>query len=231
MIFEGFPPEAFIFFKDLKKNNNKTWFDGHKSIYENCVKEPMIRFIMNMGEELYKFAPQFIADPRANGSLYRIYRDTRFSNNKEPYKTHAAANFWHGGGTKHNCAGYYFHFDDAEYMIAGGIYMPETQNLNRIRRYIASRPEEFRDIISHKQFRKDFGEIRGESLSRPPKGFPKDHPMIQYLKMKQYLVYIEGKVKKETFLSPKIFEQTVRLFKSMTQLIAFLNRGIGLEHD
>ncbi len=230
MIFEGFPPEAFTFFRGLKNNNNKKWFDGHKSMYEEAVKEPMIRFIMNMGEELYRFAPNFIADPRMNGSLYRIYRDTRFSKNKEPYKTHSAATFWHADGRKHNCAGYYFHFNDREFMIGGGIYMPETMNLSKIRRYIAARPEEFRDIITERQFKKNFGEIWGESLSRPPKGFPKDHPMIQYVKMKQYLVLVEGKVQRDIFQTRKIFDYTVSLFQSMTPFIAFLNRGIGLEH-
>ena len=228
MIFEGFPKEANTFFKNLKNNNNKTWFQANKETYENSVKKPMLHFIMDMGEALVKFAPDFIADPRINGSMYRIYRDTRFSKSKIPYKTHVAAIFWHNEGSKHGSAGYYIHFDDIKFFIGGGIYMPESAGLSKIRRYITAHPDEFKKIITNRKFKSVFGEIQGESLLRPPRGFDPNHPMIDFLKMKQYLVSVDGKTSK-LFQSREILDYTISTFITMTPFIAFLNKGLGLK--
>ena len=131
MAFQGFPEEGVQFLRDLRKNNSKTWFDAHRTTYETCCKEPMFDFVRGIGEGLKKIAPRMVADPRINGSVYRINRDIRFSKIKIPYKTNVASIFWPEGGAKHGSAGYYFHLEPEKVVIAGGLYAPEAPALHR----------------------------------------------------------------------------------------------------
>ena len=183
--FPGFPPAALTFLADLRRHNNRRWFQARKDIYEQSVKAPMIELIHRIGEAFPRFAPEMVADPKV--SLYRIYRDTRFSPDKSPYKTHAAAVFPVRGLPKNSGPGLYFHIAPDEVLIGGGIYMPDSSVLRTVRERIAASPHEFRAIVESSRFRKAFDELEGEQLKTMPKGFSVDHPAAEYLRYKQFL--------------------------------------------
>ena len=183
--FSGFPKEGIRFLRDLKKNNDRDWFQERKAVFEECVKAPMTELVLALGEDLEKLAPQYLIDPKK--AIYRIYRDTRFSNDKTPYKTHIAASFTHKALAKHASACFYFHLSPEEILMGGGVYMPGPGELLTLRRHIAEDPGAYHNIVSAKPFQRYFGEVTGEKLSRPPKGFAADHPAIETLKQKQFL--------------------------------------------
>jgi uncharacterized protein (TIGR02453 family) len=227
MHFEGFSRKGTRFLADLRQNNSKAWFDEHRDIYDEHVKEPMLAFVRDAGVEFQKFAPKIIADPRINGSIYRIYRDVRFSRNKLPYKTHVAAIFWPEGGAKHGSACYYIHLEPEKVMIGGGLYMPESAVLQNVREALAEHHDKFRKLLRASAFKKAFGEMYGESLKRPPRGFDKEHPAIELIKQKQFLASVDRKTDGVVY-SRKILTETMRLFKALTPFNEFLNSAIGL---
>src|SRR5438105_9556659 len=181
--FSAFPQESLHFLRALKRNNNREWFQEHKSIYEQHIKQPMADLIDALAGEFQQFAPEMVASTKV--SAYRIHRDTRFSKNKAPYKTHVAAVFPHSGLGKHEGAGFYLHIAPSELLIGGGLYMPLPEDLNSVRRYIAENPERFLAIVEGRKFRRTFGQLGGQQLSRVPRGFPADHLAMNYLKYKQ----------------------------------------------
>src|SRR5262245_41253001 len=129
--FSAFPKEGLRFLRSLKRNNNREWFLEHKSIYEEVVRQPMEDLVLALAADFSKFAPELVATPKT--SIYRIYRDTRFSKDKSPYKTHVAAVFPRKGFEKHEGAGLYLHLAPSELLIAGGVYMPFPDDLRAIR--------------------------------------------------------------------------------------------------
>jgi uncharacterized protein (TIGR02453 family) len=220
--FAGFPKEGLAFLRSLKRNNNREWFQEHKSIYENVVKQPMSELVEALAVDFEKFAPEMLASPKA--SVYRIYRDTRFSKDKTPYKTHAAAVFPHRVLEKHGGAGFYLHISTTELLIGGGVYMPLPEDLNAIRRHIEENPKSFIKIVESKKFRQMFGALGGEQLSRVPRGFTADHPAADYLRHKQYLA---GRtMKAESATSPDFYRTVIETFKGMVPMIRFLNEPV-----
>ncbi len=217
-----FPKEGLQFLRSLKRNNNREWFLEHKSIYEARVKKPMEDLIQAMAEEFATFAPEMVASPKA--SAYRIYRDTRFSKDKSPYKTQVAAIFPRAGLSKHEGAGYYLHISPTELLVGGGLYMPLPEDLNGIRKHIAENPKKFLGIVADRRFRKLFGTIEGEQLSRVPRGFPVDHPAAQYLKYKQFLA--SRTFEPGTSTQPGFHRLVVDTFKAMLPFIRFLNEPL-----
>ena len=181
----AFPAEGLRFLRQLKRNNNRDWFAANKPVYEEFVRTPMAELVIAIGEELRRFAPEIVADPKR--SVYRIYRDTRFSKDKTPYKTHIAAIFPVRGLPKNSGPGLYFHISPEEVLIAGGLYMPEPEVLRAVRERIAAKRKQFTAIVESRNFRKAFGELEGEQLKTMPKGFSADHPAAQYLRFKQFL--------------------------------------------
>ena len=168
--FTAFPKEGLAFLRSLKRNNNREWFQEHKSIYEDVVKQPMSDLVESLAVDFEKFATEIVASPKA--SVYRIYRDTRFSKDKTPYKTHAAAVFPHRALEKHGGAGFYLHISTTELLIGGGVYMPWPEDLNAVRSHIAENAEAFIEIVQSKKFRKMFGALGGgltrlHALARP----------------------------------------------------------------
>src|SRR5437667_8143871 len=143
--FSAFPREGIQFLRSLKRNNNREWFQEHKSIYEIHVKRPVNDLIEAVAEEFEKFAPEMIAAPKA--SAYRIYRDTRFSKDKSPYKTHVAAVFPRAGLGKHEGAGFYVQIAPGELLVGGGLYMPLPEDLNAVRNHIANNSKSFLNIV------------------------------------------------------------------------------------
>jgi uncharacterized protein (TIGR02453 family) len=222
--FNGFPKEGLAFLKALKRNNNRPWFEKHKSDYENYVKLPVQCLISDLEIPFRGFGPEFDLNPKR--SIFRIYRDVRFSKDKRPYKTHVAAHFVLRGKPKGiSGSGYYLHIEPGEIYLGAGIYMPESDQLKKIRRAIAENPKEFLAIISKPDFKKTFGEMEGEKLVRVPAGYPADHPLAEYLKHKHFLVGLT--VPDYRCLKPVFVKEVARVFQKASPLVGFLNRAIG----
>jgi len=184
-------PALFKFLRKLKVNNDRDWFNEHKNIYEKAVKEPLLDFIADFAPHLASISPHFLAIPKANGgSLFRIYRDIRFSKNKDPYKTHAAVQFRHSAGKNVHAPGFYLHLEPGSVFLAMGLWQPEMGVLTDVRRAIAEQPERWSEIISEKPFSTNF-RMEGSSLKRAPKGFGPDHPLIDELKKKDFIAVHE----------------------------------------
>ena len=183
-----FGPELFAFLTDLRNNNNREWFQANKGRYQSDVLEPLQTFVADFGTRLHDISPHFVADPRqTGGSIFRIYRDVRFSKDKTPYKTHAAVHFRHGTGKDVHGPGYYLHLEPTNVYVGGGIWHPDPQMLGGIRDAIVANPARWQRILSDKQFAARF-HLEGESLKRPPKGYDPDHPLIEDLKRKDFIV-------------------------------------------
>jgi len=219
--FDGFPQAAIRFLKQLKKNNNREWFQQHKSEYDNFVKLPMQSFIAALRVSMETIAPEIDIHPTRN--IFRIYRDTRFGNDKTPYKTNVAAVF-HLHGHWQESAGYYVHIEPGAIYIGGGIYMPTNDQLKLIRSAISDRAREFCSIVESKSFKLKFGTLEGEKLKRAPLGFPHDHPSIEWLKHKSYYAGVDWN-EKECF--ERTFVQKVtRIYGDLLPLIRFLNSAL-----
>jgi uncharacterized protein (TIGR02453 family) len=219
--FAGFPPEGIRFLRQLKANNNREWFAAHKEEYVEFVRLPMESLLAALSGPLEKVAPEMHVDPKK--SMFRIYRDTRFSRNKEPYKTHVAA-IIHPKGHWEESAGLYLHIEPGEVYLGGGIYMPDGGQMKKIRGAIASKPKEFLEIVGGKRFAKAFGALQGDRLSRAPLGYLPDHPMIEWLKWKQYFVAVEWK---EKAASGKDFVRRVAdVYAEMMPLVNFINGAL-----
>ena len=217
-----FPQAGLNFLKSLKRNNDREWFQKHRPVFEESVKLPMIRLIEALAKEFEEFAPEIQASPKT--SLFRIYRDTRFSRDKRPFKSHVAASFSVRGLDRHEGAGFYFHIAPTELWIGGGIYRPATDELRWVRDHIAENYERLEKIVDARQFRRLFGALAGEQSSRMPRGYPKDHPAEHYLRHKDLLAARElapGEATKPNFL-----KTLVESFQSMHPLIRFLNEPI-----
>src|SRR2546425_12663512 len=152
--FSAFPGQGLQFLRSLKRHNNREWFQRHKTIYEQQIKEPMTELIAALAQDFQQFAPEMLASPKI--SAYRIHRDTRFSKNKSPYKTHVAAVFPRSGLGKHEGAGYYLHVAPTELLIGGGLFMPLPEDLNAIPSHIAGKTGTFISILEGPAFRRLF---------------------------------------------------------------------------
>ena len=220
--FEGFPPETLKFLRQLKRNNNREWFLAHKDVYELKVKAPMTELVLALGPVMQQSAPEFVVNPKR--AIYRIYRDIRFSADKTPYKTHIAAIFVPRDIPKKSGACLYFHIEPAEALIAGGLYMPDPATLRTVRQHIAANWEELLSITNHRNFRKLFGNLQGDRLVRPPRGYPADHPAIDVLRQKQF--FVSHTEPAELAEGQKLFPRLLLLFSAMIPLVRFLNKPL-----
>jgi len=222
--FEGFPREGIQFLKRLKRNNNRSWFEKHKGEYESFVKLPMQSLIAALKPCFEKFAPEYDVNPKR--SMFRVYRDVRFSKDKTPYKTHVAAHFVLRGKPKGiEGSGYYLHIEPGEVFIGGGIYMPDGDQVKRIRRAIAEQPDRFLSIIRGRAFKRRFGELEGDKLKRVPPGYDQDHSLAEWLKLKQFFVGAEWP---EAVCSKRSFvDEVAKAFEEATPLVRFLNEAMG----
>jgi uncharacterized protein (TIGR02453 family) len=177
-------PEGLKFLRNLAKNNDREWFNERKGVYESELKEPMLAIVRKVTDAMTSFAPDHVRP--AEKSLFRIYRDTRFSHDKRPYKTHVAAWWSHMGMEKTSGAGYYFQISPAGVVIAAGAYMPEKEQLAAIRHWMLENHVAFRKLLNRPAVKKTFSEFEGEALTRPPKGFPCEHPAMDLIKQKQW---------------------------------------------
>jgi uncharacterized protein (TIGR02453 family) len=216
-------PEGLKFLRSLAKNNDREWFTPRKAIFEAELKEPMLTIVRKVTDAMIDFAPNHVRP--AEKSLFRIYRDTRFSNDKRPYKTHVAAWWSHQGLEKTSGAGYYFHISAKEVIVAAGAYMPEKDQLSAIRHWLLENHVEFRKILEKLAVRKAFKEFEGEKLSRPPKGFPKDHPALDLIQCRQW--GLSATLPAETALKPTLAATIVRYFQLAAPMVDALNTPIA----
>lgn len=220
--FRGFPPETVKFLRQLKRNNNRPWFQAHKTDFEEKVKQPLVDLVTALGGAMHGFAPEMVTDPKR--SIFRIYRDTRFSPDKTPYKTHLAAHFTAAGVGKHVGAGLYFHLDPDELLVGGGVYMPPAPELRLIRNHIAHHAEELRRILRNSTFKRIYGGLQGDQLTRPPKGFPPDHPELDLLRYKQFVAWFERPP--AVAETPRLFPLLIEAFVALLPLVRFINAGL-----
>ncbi len=221
--FNGFPKEGLSFLRRLKRNNRRDWFTTHKGEYEEFVKAPMQSLIASLRPHVERFAPEYDLNPRT--AIFRIYRDTRFSNDKTPYKTHIAAHFVLRGAPKGFLgSGYYLHVEPGEAYVGAGIYMPESDQLKKIRAAIDRHPDSFRAIISSPAFRRRFGKLEGNSLQRMPKGYSDDHPMGEWLRLKQFFAGVSMPEAKA--LRPSFVKDIAAVCEAATPLVRFLNDAL-----
>jgi uncharacterized protein (TIGR02453 family) len=217
-----FSPHALSFLRALKRHNDREWFKARKGDYEQLLRTPMIAVIERLAADFRTFAPDLVASPQA--SLYRIYRDTRFSENKAPLKTHVAAVFPTRGLAKHQGAGLYFEVSPAGVWAGGGMYAPDTSQLHAVREHIATNVKRLRAIVESPAFRRSVGALDGERLQRVPRGFAKDHEAAEFLKYRQFLV---GREFPASFAcSPRFYPGVLDVFRHVAPLTRFLNEPL-----
>jgi len=221
--FPGIPHEGIQFLRDLKENNEREWFQPRKAVYDEKLRGPLLELVGALNEDLQRFAPDYRTEP--SKAVYRIYRDTRFRDDKTPYKTHAAASFHHRSLGKHVSGGFYFHFSPTEFLVGGGLWRPGPKELLAIRRRISADPASLRSILANKSFKKLLGELSGEQLKRPPKGFSADDPALDLLLHKQFLA--GSQLDPELIESPKAVNEISKRFEAIHPLVEFLNAAIA----
>ncbi|MDH3440750.1 MAG: DUF2461 domain-containing protein [Gammaproteobacteria bacterium] len=221
-----FKPETVKFLHELKANNNRDWFNANKSRYEEDVLDVALRFIQSMQDPLAEFAPRFTAIPkRMGGSLMRVYRDTRFSKNKAPYKTNIGIQFRHEQAKDVHAPGYYVHIDPEQVFLGAGMWRPASDALRGIRERIAEKPAEWVRTRDDKKFKRHF-RLGGEMLSRPPRGFDKEHPEIEDIKRKDFIAIKEMSL--EEALHPRFQQKVETAFKSASAYMEFLCKAVNV---
>ena len=214
-----FDKGLFDFLSELKSHNDRDWFNKNKQRFEQDIKEPFLDFISDAGPQLRKISKSIVADPRpVGGSLFRIYRDVRFSKDKSPYKTHAAAHFQSGGKGVHG-PGYYLHLEPGECFIGGGMWQPEPKVLQEIRDRIVEKPNEWKKArvnLSHPE----------DALKRPPRGFDPDHPYIEDIKRKSFTT--GTKLTNKQVLSDDFMKTFIAGCKEIAPLMQFLAASAGV---
>lgn len=218
--FPGFSPDAVKFLRALKRNNRRDWFQPRKEKYESVIKAPMLEFVACLNEEFARFAPAYVTPPEK--AVYRIYRDTRFSPDKTPYKTHIAAIFPRNSAVKREGAVFYLHFTEKELLGFGGVWGPDRDELMAYRTLLRDNHEEFEAILKDQSLRKLVGGLQGEQLSRMPKGFPVDHPAGRLLRQKQW--YLESTLSIGLLTTPRVVPELAKRFAVMAPMVEFLNR-------
>ncbi len=219
-----FTPEALKFLRGLKRHNDRAWFEPRKAIYELELKAPMLALIEEVNHALADFAPDHVRPPHK--SLFRIYRDTRFSSDKRPYKSHFAVWWACAGMEKTSGAGFYFHLSSTETVIAAGAYMPAPEQLLAIRRYLVDHHAELRALLAGRKLRAAMGEFEGNRLTRPPRGFSADSPALDLILCRQWGV--SATLPAESATRPTLLRDITSRFALAAPIVHLLNRAISL---
>jgi uncharacterized protein (TIGR02453 family) len=221
-----FSPALFRFFRDLKKNNDRDWFQANKERYEAHVREPIQRFIVDFAPRLEKISPHFVADARkAGGSMFRIHRDVRFGKDKSPYKTAAGVQFRHESGRDAHAPGFYLHLGPGEVFAGMGLWHPDTATAGKIRDAIVADGKGWRRASAGDKLR-GICKLEGESLKRPPRGYDPDHPLIEDLKRKDFLALT--RFTEQDACDPHFLERFTAVCKAGAPFSAFLTGAVGL---
>lgn len=219
-------PAAFDFLRDLAANNDRAWFKDNKDRYHGAVRDPMLRLIEDFQPRLRSINKHFIADPKpVGGSLFRIHRDTRFSKDKSPYKTNAGAHFRHESAKDAHAPGFYFHLEPDNCFAAAGLWHPDGPTLGLIRDSIIGRSRAWKEITKSDAFQTKwfFG---GDSLSRPPRGYDADHPLIDDLKRKDFIGVTS--LSEETVFADDFIDQLEALYRDVVPLVRFLTKAVNV---
>ena len=223
-----FKPETLKFLRQLKKNNNRDWFNENKQRYEEDVLDVALRFIQSMQEPLEAIAPHFTAIPkRMGGSLMRVYRDTRFGKDKTPYKTNIGIQFRHEHARDVHAPGFYVHIDPESVFLGAGMWRPDSEPLGQIRQRIIDREGEWLSVINDKTFKRHF-QLSGESLSRAPRGFDKEHALIDDIKRKDFIAV--KNMTHEHALHPKFQQKVETAFKAASDYMQFICKAVGVQY-
>lgn len=218
-----FDASLFRFLKDLKAHNDRAWFTENKARYEFEARDPLLRFIGALSGPLSGVSRHFIADPRpSGGSMFRIYRDTRFAKDKSPYKTHLAAHFPHrsvSAGGVHG-PGFYLHLEPGGSFAGGGLWHPDPDSLFKVRQAIVAKPTVWKTL------RKSGLEIEGEALKRVPQGFDAAHPCAEDLKLKDF--YITSSFTDAQVLTPDFVDLVIEAYRTASPLVRFLCKSLDL---
>src|SRR5262245_21372872 len=218
-----FTRKTVSFLRSLKRNNNREWFRTHKEDYERHVRGPMSEVVARLAVDMRSFAPELIADPKV--SLFRPYRDTRFSSDKSPIKTAVGARFPSRQFARGEGAGLYFEVAPGWVWIGGGMYMPSSAHLNAIREEITSSHPRLHRLVTSLSFKRACGEITGDRLTRVPRGYARDHPAAHYLQFKQFLASKEYPVSLAT--SRTFYPELLQVFRAVAPLVRFLNTPLA----
>ncbi|KQX99704.1 hypothetical protein ASD22_05550 [Rhodanobacter sp. Root480] len=221
-----FTPATFRFLRALDRHNERAWFHAHKDDYERHVREPFLQLITDMQQPLVTISEHYRADPRKNGgSLYRIYRDTRYSNNKLPYKPWQGSRFFHVRRHEIQAPGFYLHIEPGDCFAGGGMWHPEPDALKHIRGFLVDNPAAWKRATRGKAF----GDLQlgGESLIRPPRGYDPTHELIDDLKRKDFIA--SAPFSEELACSSELLPWTVATFKQVAPLVDYLCAAQELE--
>jgi uncharacterized protein (TIGR02453 family) len=216
-----FSPDVFVFLRQLKRNNDRGWFANNKARYQASVVEPALSFIGGFAPKLGKISPFFVADARpTRGSLFRIYRDTRFSEDKRPFKTHVGIHFSHSSGKDAHAPVFYLHLEPDSCFVAAGIWHPDSRALTRVRTAIARDAEQWAKV-------RKMLTLEGNRLSRPPVGFDASHPFIDDLKMKDFVASVA--LSEDQICSAKLMRDFGSACRKMSPLVEFTTKALGLK--
>ncbi len=216
-----FSPEVFVFLRQLKRHNDREWFAKNKARYQTSIVDPALSFISGFAPYLGRISPHFVADARpTRGSLFRIYRDTRFSPDGRPFKTHVGIHFSHASGKDAHAPVFYLHLEPESCFVAAGIWHPDNRALTRVRTAIAHDMEQWAKV------RKKLI-LEGDKLSRPPRGFDASHPFIDDLKMKDFVTSMP--LSEEQICSAKLMRDFVSSCRKMSPLVEFTTKALGLK--
>jgi uncharacterized protein (TIGR02453 family) len=218
----GFSPASLRFLRALKRNNDRDWFRARRDEYDRVVRGPMIAVIEQLAIDFRRFAPEMVASPKT--SLYRVYRDTRFSPDKTPLKTHVSASFRWRGLPKGGGAGLYLEVDPRWTWMGGGFYSPEPQHLVRIRTHLSNTYPEIHRVVRGAKFRRVLGTLDGDRLTRLPRGYAADDPSSEYLKYKYFLAGREFPAVFAT--TSQFYPALLETFKAVMPLVRFLNEPL-----
>jgi uncharacterized protein (TIGR02453 family) len=222
-----FTPKTVSFLRSLKRNNDREWFKARRDQYDRHVHAPMVALVEQLAIDMKSFAPELIAAPKQ--SLFRIYRDTRFSHDKRPLKTHAAAVFRTRELPRPQGAGLYVEIAPQWVWIGGGMWRPEPPELVRIREHISETWPELKRMTGSARFRKRLSELSGEALTRVPRGYRADHPAAEFLKLRQF--HAGAEFPAAFAYSPRFYPTLVDTFKTLMPLVRFLNEPLVQKSD
>jgi uncharacterized protein (TIGR02453 family) len=221
-----FTKQTFAFLAALEQNNEREWFEEHQQEYEDFVRTPALDFISDMSDEMPAISRHFLAQPKkVGGSLMRIYRDTRFSKDKTPYKTNIGIQFRHEIGKDIHAPGYYLHIAPGECFIGIGLWHPDADALFKIREAVAKKGDEWLAARDDAAFRKHFS-LEGDSLANAPRGFAKDHPLVEDLKRKDFIGF--APLMEATITSGKLRPQVMERFREAAPYMRFLCKALDL---
>lgn len=221
-----FTPQTLSFLRKLASHNHRDWFEQNRHVYEEAVRQPALQFIADIADDLALLSPHFLAQPKkVGGSLMRIYRDVRFARDKKPFKTNIGIQFRHEMGRDVHAPGFYLHIEPGHCFVGAGIWRPDPTALGKVRDAVAEQSKKWLSVINDRTFSKVYT-LSGETLSRPPRGYVKDHPLIADIKRKDFIAIAE--LDEASVLGPGLQKQVLKQFKVADGFMQFLCDALNL---